>query len=79
MLFNEKVVPLLEKIDKFLGARKFVAGDNLTIVDFSLFELIDAVRHFDNEAFSRFANIKRLWTNFSELPAIKVFIVCIII
>lgn len=49
-----------------------MAGDNLSIVDFAFFETVEMIRHFDLDTFNRFENIKRFWTNFSELPAIKV-------
>jgi glutathione S-transferase len=58
----------LTKLNGFLNGRKFAAGDNLTYIDFHLFEMIENVRFYDEATFDALPHVKSVWVNFSELP-----------
>jgi glutathione S-transferase len=45
------VVWLLEKLNKFLDGRKWVVGDNITYVDFVIFEFEETLQAYDANAF----------------------------
>lgn len=55
-------------MDSFLNGRKFAAGENLTYVDFTLFEILEELKTFDQETFSTFSNLKNYVDNFNEIP-----------
>jgi glutathione S-transferase len=63
----------LKKLDQFIGGKKFATGDNITLVDFMLYELEDSVRCFSEETFNSLTNLTAHFANFSEIPQIKAY------
>ena len=70
--FNEISPKFLSKLDFIVKGKKFSAGNNLTIVDFTLHEILDFTRHFDNNTLAPFPNLIAVFNNFREIPQIKV-------
>jgi glutathione S-transferase len=69
----EKIFPLYSKLEKFLGDRKFVSGENLTYVDFIVYEIEDKLRCFCHETFAKFPKLVNHFNTVSELPAIHAY------
>jgi len=60
----------LEAFDKFLGERKWFAGENLTYVDFFAWETIDQHELFLPGCLDKFKNLKSYHERFQALPKI---------
>jgi len=55
-----------------LNGKKFLLSDDLTIVDFYLFELLENGIFFtDGKLFETYKNLESFWKSFKELKAIK--------
>jgi glutathione S-transferase len=72
-LFAEKVLPTAKKLDAFIAGRKFAAGNNLTFIDFYLFDLEDLIRLFDEATFNSLTNLKAHYNTFAAIPEIKAY------
>ena len=57
-LFIKSVSPGLVKLEFLLNGKKFITGNNLTVVDFFLFETMDFGVTFDPTLFDNLPNIK---------------------
>ena len=66
------MLPNLKKMDTFLNGKKYAAGNSLTYVDFTLFEILEELKTFDQESFGAFTNLMNYVDNFTEIPQIKV-------
>jgi glutathione S-transferase len=66
--FSAKAEPFLRKLDYFLAGRKFAAGNNITIIDFELFDIEDMARCFDSTTFDSLPNINAHFNHFAEIP-----------
>lgn len=61
--------PLLELFSKFLGSRKFIAGDYVTYADFPLYNILDFHQLFTNEsALDEFGNLRDYLKRVEQLP-----------
>ncbi|CAD8207280.1 unnamed protein product [Paramecium octaurelia] len=69
--FNQLVFWIAEKLSKFLENRKWAVGDNLTYIDFQLFEAEEILRNYKPEAFATLVGLKNHNESFANLPAIK--------
>ncbi|GFR33338.1 glutathione S-transferase Mu 1 [Trichonephila clavata] len=56
--FIKKIPDMLKQWDKFLGDRKYLAGDNITYVDFMAYDCIDMYRLFQENALDGCPNCK---------------------
>lgn len=63
----------LQQFSDFLGERKWFAGDNITFVDFIMYELLDQHRMFHPTCLDNFANLKKLMENFEDLDKIAAY------
>jgi len=70
----ETLNPRLERISKFLGTQSFFLGDDITIVDFYFYDLLDVVRIFSSASLIPFDNLNLFLDRFEQLPAIKSYI-----
>ncbi|KAM3146667.1 hypothetical protein pb186bvf_001197 [Paramecium bursaria] len=61
------------KLNKFLDGKTWVAGDELSFVDFSLFEVVDTLNSFHLQTLQKYPNLANFHHQFADLPAIKVF------
>lgn len=55
-------------MDEILEKSKWVAGEDLTYVDFMLFEFVDQMKYLDLPTFEKFSNIVSFHTRFMEVP-----------
>eukprot|EP01104_Vermistella_antarctica_P019749 TRINITY_DN7947_c0_g1_i1.p1 TRINITY_DN7947_c0_g1~~TRINITY_DN7947_c0_g1_i1.p1 ORF type:complete len:247 (+),score=63.72 TRINITY_DN7947_c0_g1_i1:25-741(+) len=61
----------LEPIHKFLGNKKFLVGENITFVDFILFEMLDKANDthiWDGKFFEELPGFKKYHANMEALP-----------
>ncbi|GFU01737.1 glutathione S-transferase Mu 1 [Trichonephila clavipes] len=57
--------------EKFLGDRKYIAGDEITYVDFQVYEIFDFYRIFHPSTFECFPTMKAFHDRIKNLPEIK--------
>lgn len=61
-------------LSKFLGDHPFVAGANISYVDFYLYEYLSKLKVMIPEVFSQFDNLKRYHERIEALPSIAAYI-----
>lgn len=64
----------LDQVSKFLGERQFVAGKNISYIDFALYEWLDKQKYYDSEAIKKHANLVEYQSRIEQLPTIKKYI-----
>eukprot|EP01017_Pseudomicrothorax_dubius_P003569 TRINITY_DN10545_c0_g1_i3.p1 TRINITY_DN10545_c0_g1~~TRINITY_DN10545_c0_g1_i3.p1 ORF type:complete len:214 (+),score=52.07 TRINITY_DN10545_c0_g1_i3:75-716(+) len=73
-LFAEKLIPRLQKLDKFVEGKKHVIGDYVTFIDFYFYNILDQfLQHFERDILNDYPNIRTINRNFEEIPAIKAY------
>ncbi|XP_054157608.1 glutathione S-transferase Mu 1-like [Oppia nitens] len=70
---NDTLAKQLEVMSKFLGSNDWLAGKQLTYVDFLAYELLDWFRLFSPETVQKFPVLIQYLTRFESLPAIKAY------
>ncbi|KAF5901509.1 glutathione S-transferase Mu 3-like, partial [Clarias magur] len=55
---------ILKQFSDFLGERKWFAGDKITFVDFTMYELLDQHRMFEPKCLENFKNLRDLLDRF---------------
>ncbi|XP_055946345.1 glutathione S-transferase Mu 1-like [Argiope bruennichi] len=65
---------LFRQWENFLGDRKFLAGDNLTYVDFMLYENLDFYRLFHASILDDFASLKAYFSRIKDLPEMQKYL-----
>ncbi|GFU01739.1 glutathione S-transferase Mu 1 [Trichonephila clavipes] len=60
--------------EKFLGDRKYIAGDEITYVDFQVYEILDFYRIFHPSTFESFPTLKAFHDRIRNIPEIKQYI-----
>jgi len=70
---DNQLTPVLKQFDRFLANVKFVAGEKITYVDFSLWEWLDHIELFDETVFEGLENLKAFKARFADLPKIKAY------
>lgn len=63
----------LELYEKFLGNGKYFAGDNITFVDFIMYELLDQHRILEATCLDQSPKLREFLARFEALPAIKTY------
>ena len=71
--YKENIKSLLQRFEKFIGDRPFFAGDQLTYVDFIMYELLDQHRLFDATLLEPLDKITAFMKRFEEDPKIATF------
>jgi len=61
----------LKNISKFLGNKKFIISNEVTFVDFHMYEILDILKIFSPETFNQFPNLIEYLINIENLPSIK--------
>ncbi|CAG0904832.1 unnamed protein product [Cyprideis torosa] len=68
---TETLPQQLQRFSDFLGDNKWFAGENITFVDFIMYELLDQHQAFHSECLNNFKNLKDLLHRFESIPQIK--------
>ncbi|XP_054157586.1 glutathione S-transferase Mu 1-like [Oppia nitens] len=63
----------LDELSKFLGTNQWLAGKQLTYVDFVTYECLDWFRLFSPETMAKFPVLVEYLTRFENLPPIKAY------
>ncbi|KAM9786098.1 glutathione S-transferase Mu 4-like [Neosynchiropus ocellatus] len=71
--FLKNLQGVLQLFSGFLGDRKWFAGDNITFVDFIMYELLDQHRMFEPECLKDFKNLRDLMDRFEKLEKIAAY------
>jgi len=64
----------LQQYSDYLGNRKFFAGDNVTFVDFIVYEMLDQHKILEPTCLDQFANLKSFVKNVEALPRIDSYL-----
>jgi len=71
--FPENSTLKLEQLSKFLGSNKFVCGNQISYVDFLLYEILYHYTLCDASLVKPFANLMSYLKNFESIPQISKF------
>ncbi|GBN67965.1 Glutathione S-transferase [Araneus ventricosus] len=69
--FLKSVQPLLQQWEKFLGNRKFMAGDDITYVDFMVYEAFDLYRLYHESVLDDYPSLKAYFSRMKNLPELQ--------
>ncbi|GFU01754.1 glutathione S-transferase [Trichonephila clavipes] len=69
--FIKKIPDMLKQWEKFLGDRKYLAGDNITYVDFMAYDCFDMYRLFQKNALDGFPNLQAYQKRMRNLPELQ--------
>ena len=61
----------LHEFNRFLGPNPWFAGDNITFVDFSIYEWLEQARILAPNVVGEFKSIQEFLERFEQLPKIK--------
>jgi glutathione S-transferase len=61
----------LDAFQRFLGKRPWFAGDNITFVDFVMYELLDQHRYLAKNVMKMYKGIEAFLDRFEKLPNIE--------
>jgi len=64
----------LETFEKFLGDKKFFAGEKLTVCDFHIYEMLDQHQVFSASLLDGCPKLQQFCQRFREIPAIKAYL-----
>ncbi|XP_043226535.1 glutathione S-transferase Mu 5-like isoform X2 [Amphibalanus amphitrite] len=71
--YLKSVKDVIAKFSKFLGDRQWFAGENLTVVDFVMYELLDQHKLLDATLVEAHDNLTKFMKRFEELEPIKAY------
>ncbi|XP_069798214.1 glutathione S-transferase Mu 1-like isoform X2 [Narcine bancroftii] len=71
--YMKKLPVLLKQCSDFLGKRPWFAGDEITFVDFLMYELLDVHRAFEPKCLDEFQNLMDFITRFEALEKIAAY------
>ena len=70
----ETIKPLLARLYKELGDKKFVTGDQVTLADIALFHTVGVFTKLIGDKFTNdFPNFAKFYSNFTAIPEIVEF------
>ncbi|GBN57164.1 Glutathione S-transferase Mu 1 [Araneus ventricosus] len=69
--FLKSVQPMFQLWEKFLGDRKFLAGDDVTYVDFLVLENLDYYRLFHETILDDYPSVKAYFGRMKNLPELQ--------
>lgn len=72
--YKEGLTDKIELLSKFLGDRRWMAGDNLTYIDFFAYDWLDVNRLFSPGLMDTVPNLKGFVKRTEELPRISAYI-----
>merc|ERR1711963_818949 len=68
-----RVKDLLDGYEKWMGNKKWFAGDNVTVADFPMYELLDQHRLMLPGCLDKYPKLTDFMTRFEALPKIKAY------
>jgi len=71
--YKELLPVKLGYLQDFLGDNKWIAGSNITYVDFFAYEVVYQLTVFDSKCLDKFPKLQAYLKRFEELPAIKAY------
>jgi len=63
----------LRRFDKYLAARKYLAGDKLTYVDFALCEILDQLQMMESGVYGEYANVNEYLKSFMKMEKVAAY------
>ncbi|GFS39621.1 glutathione S-transferase Mu 1 [Nephila pilipes] len=69
--FTKKIPDQMKQFEKFLGDRKYIAGDEITYVDFLAYETFDLYRLFQADALEGCPNLQAFQNRIKNLPELR--------
>nr|QHX41449.1 glutathione S-transferase isoform 1 [Halisarca dujardinii] len=72
--FLKTAATWLMRFSNYLKGRQWLAGNNLTFVDFTLYELLDVLRIFEASLLEPVPDLKAYMTEFEALPGVKEYL-----
>ncbi|KAF8777970.1 Glutathione S-transferase class-mu 26 kDa like protein [Argiope bruennichi] len=72
--FLKSVQPMFQQWERFLGSSKFLVGDELTYVDFLLYEALDHYRVFHETILDDFPSLRAYFNRMKNLPDLMDYI-----
>ncbi len=63
----------LKPFSDFLGSKKFFVSDEITFVDFHMYEVLDVLKTFSPKSIEEFPNLVSFLKRFEEIPQIKAY------
>ncbi|GBN67968.1 Glutathione S-transferase class-mu isozyme 1 [Araneus ventricosus] len=69
--FLKTVQPMLQQWENFLGDNKFVAGDDITYVDFMVYEALDHYRIYHESVLDDYPSLTAYFNRIKNLPEIQ--------
>ncbi|XP_021952842.1 glutathione S-transferase [Folsomia candida] len=73
-LLKARAPAKLDLVHTFLGNKKWILGDQISYVDFMLYEVLHGYSLYDPEFLKPYPGLLKLKANFEEIPQIKKFI-----
>jgi len=72
--FENDVPKKIKQLEDFLGSKKFLVGDQITYVDFIMYEMLFHFTTFQQDYLGKYLNLQKFKQRFEELPAIAEYI-----
>jgi glutathione S-transferase len=71
--YLEALPAKLEEFQEYLGSRPWFAGENITFVDFVMYELLDWFRMLDEDVLAKHGKLMDYLKRFEKLPKIEAY------
>ncbi|GBN86627.1 Glutathione S-transferase class-mu isozyme 7, partial [Araneus ventricosus] len=72
--FLESVQPMFQQWEKFLGDKKYLIGDDVTYVDFLVYEALDYYRLFHKSILHDYPSLKAYFNRMKNLPELQKYV-----
>jgi len=69
----EAMEPKMKQLSDYIGSKKFLLGDKITIADFAMYVALDYHTALDEECLKKFPNLDNYIKNINSEPKIKAF------
>eukprot|EP01080_Neovahlkampfia_damariscottae_P004927 gene4927-8524_t len=71
--FQKEAPVYLDKFERFLGERKYFAGDSMSHADIFLFDLLDQMMCVHPKLLENHKNLQRFYNQFNEMEQVQAF------
>ena len=72
--YCEELEPKLKQFSDFLGTKKFLLGDCISVADFPFYDILKIHNHMNSELVCKFPNLVVFTQRLEEDPKIKAFL-----